>query len=157
MLGAWLYDAIMYDEWQKTKICIQRFIATKWVTMSDKLTVLSYLIFIPNHLPYKWYKGLVQGEGSTKYNNRLRVKLYYSLEKCLQTQESHSGTVSRPNPGSWHTEERSENWTLAILLNQSYHCGVGAWVQQKGGSCVHVTCHGTYHKREQFLVRGEHG
>ena len=48
----------------------------------------------------------------------IQVKL---LEKSLQTQESHPGTVGRPNPGPRHLEEWAQDWTLAMLLDQGYH------------------------------------
>ena len=59
----------------------------------------------------------------------------------LQAQESHSGTVGRPNPGPRHLEEWAQDWTLAMLLDQGYHYGVGARVQQEGGSSVSITYH----------------
>ena len=68
----------------------------------------------------------------------IKVKL---LEKSLQTQESHPGTVSRPNPGPGHPEQWSQYWTLAMLLDQGYHYGVGAGVQKEGGSSVSITIH----------------
>ena len=65
--------------------------------------------------------------------------MFLKVEKSLQTQESHPGPVGRPNPGPGHPEKWSQNWTLATLLDQSYHNGVGARVQKEGCSSFLVT------------------
>ena len=63
------------------------------------------------------------------------------LEKFLQTQESHPGTVGRPDPGPGHPKKWSQDWALAILLYQGYHHGVGARVQEEGCGSLLVTTH----------------
>ena len=79
---------------------------------------------------------------TTKYHNHCS----HLLEKSLQTQEFHPGTVGRPNPGSGHLEEWSQDWALAILLDQGYHHGVGAWVQEEGCCSLLVTTHSIQYK-----------
>ena len=107
--------------------------------------ILSYLYFpIIYHTSdtRDWYIGR-----ETQYIGHVwRITdtlLLLLLEKSLQTQESHSGTVGRPNPGPGHPEKWSQNWTLAILLDQAYHQRVGARVQEEGGSGLSTTIHST--------------
>ena len=63
------------------------------------------------------------------------------MEKFLQTQESHPGTVGGPYPGPGHPEQWTKDRALTMLLDQGYHEWVGAWVQEKGCGSLLVTIH----------------
>ena len=83
--------------------------------------------------------------------------MFLHVEKSLQTQESHPGTVGRPNPGPGHPEKWSQDWALAILLDQGYHHGVGARVQEEGCGGLLVTTHCIQHEGKKVFIGGKHG
>ena len=95
-----------------------------WSTTGPVTLILSlFPIFYHTSDTRDWYMGR---EAKYTYNDWLK------LEESLQAQESHSRMMGRPNPGPGHLEERSQDWTLAMLLDQCYHHWVSARVQDEG-------------------------
>ena len=64
------------------------------------------------------------------------------MKKSLQAQESHSGSVSAPHPGTAHPENGVQDRLLTILLHQLDHMWVSAGIKEETCSCFPVTVQG---------------
>ena len=126
------------------------------------LILLSYLYFPINYQTSDtedwYYRGGAQNTQKVINDYNLSLLLFLNVEKYLQPQKSHPGTMSRPNPCSGHPEKRPQDCILATLLDQGYHQGVGAGVQEEGCcTLLVIDSHSSYKKGEEVLIGGEHG
>ena len=78
------------------------------------------------------------------------------MKKSLQAQESHSGSVSAPYPGTAHPENGVQDRLLTILLHQLDNMWVSAGVKEETCHCFSVTVQGWYHGVEEVGMGGQH-